>query len=135
MGPVVVKCCEQVSVHCRSAQWPWGAEGRTCGSRQSGAGVSFPELSWSGMSGLIKCPLHRESVSSTENILAFLDLLKKKKLPTKQKIIPMKFKSGLLIYNYICVCVYMCVYVIYKDSYTCYKSCKMSGIPGPATNN
>ena len=37
-------------------------------------GSLSPELSRSGMLGPIKCPLQKESVSSTENILAFLDL-------------------------------------------------------------
>ena len=37
-------------------------------------GSLSPELSGSGTLGLIKCPLHEESVSSTENTVAFLDL-------------------------------------------------------------
>lgn len=68
-------------------------------------------------SGLIKCPRRKRGVSNTEDnpaffFFSFLGLFKKKKpkkRPTKQKIIQRKFKSGLLIYNYICVC--MCIYM------------------------
>lgn len=99
--------------------------------------IAVPSGFWYIVSQKINLHPRKEGIyEQYQNILDSSGFGKKKKknLPSKQNIIRMKFKSGLLIHSYK-IHIYKMYKVVCKDSYTCYKNCKMSGIPGPGRNN
>lgn len=68
-------------------------------------GVPFLEIFWVRHIRSQKMPSQKEGVSCTKTSWLFSGFVKKKKkVPIKQKIIQIKFKSGLLIYNYMYRC-------------------------------